>query len=226
VDTRGRKCPECGALVYGSDDRCMSCGIALTKPSQLGRAPGRAAPSGGRGRRARLGLALVLGAAVLVALSVAGIRWSGNRRRANAARLATEQADDARRAARAADAMARGVDLYELGLYDIAKMEFQHAKEDGAQSASEWIAACDQGLAQEARLIGIAQEAVRERLKAPRTACFTGGGLPEPTVTRLDDGSVHVSGYVDAENSFGALLRKWYWVWLSADGTVVAVNMH
>jgi hypothetical protein len=50
------------------------------------------------------------------------------------------------------------------------------------------------------------EQFVKERLKAPATAEF--GGYVNSTVTPKGTGHFAVSGYVDAQNSFGAKLRS------------------
>jgi hypothetical protein len=49
---------------------------------------------------------------------------------------------------------------------------------------------------------------VKGRLKAPSTAKF--GHVWDTTTTGSGDGPYQVSGYVDAQNSFGAMLRNYY----------------
>lgn len=71
--------------------------------------------------------------------------------------------------------------------------------------------------------IGIALQAVSVRLKAPRTACFTGGGLPPIGLSIHPDRQVVVSGLVDAQNGFGAMLRTSYLVSMLPDGRVTLV---
>jgi hypothetical protein len=64
----------------------------------------------------------------------------------------------------------------------------------------------------------MAGEFVRKTLKAPLTAQFPPF---DPNMVRINPGCAFtVAGYVDAQNSFGALLRTRYWVRLypSADG--------
>ena len=53
---------------------------------------------------------------------------------------------------------------------------------------------------------GICRQFVRDRLKAPRTAKFPSGG--SEGATHMGDGKYVVRSYVDAENSFGAMLRN------------------
>ena len=52
------------------------------------------------------------------------------------------------------------------------------------------------------------QKFVRQSLKAPSTAKIPYG---EQTVATLDNGHYIVTGPVDAENSFGAMLRQTYY---------------
>lgn len=47
------------------------------------------------------------------------------------------------------------------------------------------------------------QEAVTPRLKAPSTARYN----PEPQIRTMADGTCEVVGWVDAQNSFGAMIR-------------------
>lgn len=49
---------------------------------------------------------------------------------------------------------------------------------------------------------------VKERLKAPGSAKFA--GLADQEVFRMPDGSYSVLSWVDAQNSYGALLRTKY----------------
>jgi len=54
----------------------------------------------------------------------------------------------------------------------------------------------------------VAQEAVKQRLKAPATADFP---LEPLRTAHKTDGAIELASYVDAENSFGANLRlRWY----------------
>ncbi len=56
-------------------------------------------------------------------------------------------------------------------------------------------------------LSGQAHQHILGILKAPSTAKFG----PDTTVQRLNDGSCYLEGTVDAQNSFGAMLRgEWY----------------
>jgi predicted RNA-binding Zn-ribbon protein involved in translation (DUF1610 family) len=59
-------------------------------------------------------------------------------------------------------------------------------------------------------ILGAAQEGVRRILKAPRTASFPSRTLNRAayTITVHSPDSCTVSGYVDAQNSFGATLRN------------------
>jgi hypothetical protein len=56
------------------------------------------------------------------------------------------------------------------------------------------------------------QDFVRDRLKAPSTAEFPGGMFDDVSdhVISDDRGAYRIASYVDAENSFGAMLRTHY----------------
>lgn len=56
-------------------------------------------------------------------------------------------------------------------------------------------------------VISTCRAVVEKVLKAPSTAKFISG---EDSVRRREDGSINVSGYVDAQNGFGAMLRNEY----------------
>jgi hypothetical protein len=56
----------------------------------------------------------------------------------------------------------------------------------------------------------IAQDLILEELKAPLSAVFP--DITEVTVKEQNH-RVYVTGYVDAQNSFGALIRKDFVVW-------------
>lgn len=56
----------------------------------------------------------------------------------------------------------------------------------------------------------VAQDFVTTQLKAPGTAKFPLSTDPAVTITRRDNGAWLISGYVDAQNSFGALIRTRY----------------
>lgn len=62
----------------------------------------------------------------------------------------------------------------------------------------------------------IAQEFVTDQLKAPATAKYPSSA----TSVRLVGKKWHVRGYVDSQNSFGALIRsEWHCVVYTTDGT-------
>lgn len=66
-----------------------------------------------------------------------------------------------------------------------------------------------------------AQDAVKERLKAPSTAKFPSCGfdMDKYTIkTNKNRTEFFVTGYVDAQNSFGAMLRENFGVILKRDG--------
>ena len=65
----------------------------------------------------------------------------------------------------------------------------------------------------------IAQDAVKNKLKAPSTADFD-----NLKVVKSKDGSVLISGTVDAQNSFGAKLRRGFMVTVDANKQVSSVN--
>lgn len=60
-------------------------------------------------------------------------------------------------------------------------------------------------LGEESRAVEACQEDVRARLKAPSTAEF----VDDPLVVEVDDG-YQVTGEVDAQNGFGAMIRNRY----------------
>ncbi len=68
---------------------------------------------------------------------------------------------------------------------------------------------------------------VKRRLKAPSSAAFP--GHTDATIVRIGCGSWHVSSYVDAQNSFGALIRTRFSVVMSYDGEqtwhIESINM-
>jgi len=64
-------------------------------------------------------------------------------------------------------------------------------------------------------VISYAQVAVRHQLKSPSTAKFPIGGTCSPTGT---PGQYRVTGQVDAQNSFGAMLRSDWVVVLHKEG--------
>jgi len=90
-----------------------------------------------------------------------------------------------------------------------------------ARSARHHKAGIAPGYYDRSFYVELALYAVSLQLKAPRTASFTGGGLPAIGV-RIDrsDGQVVVSGEVDAQNGFGAMIRGSYIVAMKPDGTV------
>ena len=53
------------------------------------------------------------------------------------------------------------------------------------------------------------KEFVKKQLKAPATAKFP-WGVSDQAVTYLGDNRYHVKSYVDAQNTFGALIRTHY----------------
>lgn len=55
---------------------------------------------------------------------------------------------------------------------------------------------------------------VSEQLKAPSTAHFS---PIEKSGVKFDAGHIRVSGYVDSQNSFGAMLRSKYTIWMRGD---------
>lgn len=57
-------------------------------------------------------------------------------------------------------------------------------------------------------VISVAEKFVKNNLKAPSTAEFS--PLSETTINIFKDNSVWVDGYVDAQNSFGAMIRSKY----------------
>lgn len=61
-----------------------------------------------------------------------------------------------------------------------------------------------------------AEQAVAARLKAPATAKFSGAA--ETFATNWGDGTFSVTGWVDAQNAFGALIRNTYFVKLRMNG--------
>ena len=56
--------------------------------------------------------------------------------------------------------------------------------------------------------IAIAEKFVKQSLKAPSTAEFS--PMDETKINIFEDNDVWVDGYVDAQNSFGAMLRSRY----------------
>ncbi len=57
-------------------------------------------------------------------------------------------------------------------------------------------------------VISVAEKFVKNNLKAPSTAEFS--PLSETSINIFKDNSVWVDGYVDAQNSFGAMIRSKY----------------
>lgn len=55
-----------------------------------------------------------------------------------------------------------------------------------------------------------ARDFVKARLKAPRTAKWPGLFATDEKVTHLGDGTYAILSYVDAENTFGAMVRTHY----------------
>lgn len=74
-----------------------------------------------------------------------------------------------------------------------------------------------------------AQKVVEDNLKSPSTAKFC--KYSEMNVSSLDDGRWKITGYVDAENSYGAMIREKWVVTLSltedgySDATVVFTEL-
>ncbi len=58
-----------------------------------------------------------------------------------------------------------------------------------------------------------AQKVVSDRLKSPSTAKFC--SYPSATVIDLGDNKYKISGYVDAQNGFGAMIRSNFTVTLT-----------
>jgi hypothetical protein len=56
----------------------------------------------------------------------------------------------------------------------------------------------------------MAQQFVKDGLKSPSTAHFGYTGQLLDNIKRLDDGTFVVKGWVDAQNSFGAIIRTHY----------------
>ena len=54
------------------------------------------------------------------------------------------------------------------------------------------------------------QDAVRTQLRAPSTAEFPWSSDPQVAIRFGADCTFHISGYVDAQNAFGAMLRARY----------------
>jgi len=57
-------------------------------------------------------------------------------------------------------------------------------------------------------IIATAEEFIKQKLKSPSTAEFS--SLGESKVNQFENGECWVSGYVDAQNSFGAMIRNNY----------------
>lgn len=65
--------------------------------------------------------------------------------------------------------------------------------------------------------IDVCEQSIEEKLKAPATASFSGATATNPG-SDLED--FEVTGFVDAENSFGANIRSTWWCAASwIDGT-------
>lgn len=60
------------------------------------------------------------------------------------------------------------------------------------------------------------QQFVSQRLKAPATAKFS--PTAETEITGFDDGAYRIAGWVDAQNSFSALIRSHYACWVTNEG--------
>lgn len=56
--------------------------------------------------------------------------------------------------------------------------------------------------------MGMCEQFLKERLKSPSTADFS--ARREGAQTKLADGAWHVTGHVDAQNGFGAMIRTKY----------------
>lgn len=67
----------------------------------------------------------------------------------------------------------------------------------------------------------VAEEIVKQRLRAPATADFPSS--PDQWRITKEDGMVRVRSYVDAQNAFGATLRNTFDIILSCDGTTFKV---
>lgn len=59
-----------------------------------------------------------------------------------------------------------------------------------------------------------AKKAVKDSLKSPSSAKFC--SITDATVTHIGNGRYRVSGWVDAENSFGAVIREYFTVTYTA----------
>jgi hypothetical protein len=71
-----------------------------------------------------------------------------------------------------------------------------------------------------------AQQTVKAQLKAPSTAVFD-SCLGRGTIDRKDSSKVTVVGYVDAQNTFGAMLRSTYVVILQrVSGSGINSHFH
>lgn len=74
-------------------------------------------------------------------------------------------------------------------------------------------------------LYSTAQTAVKSKLKSPSTAKFQ----KSPDIYELDDDKYKISGYVDSQNSFGAILRGYFTVVISYKDdkyTVISCTVH
>ena len=74
---------------------------------------------------------------------------------------------------------------------------------------------------QEAEYQVVAQNAVKDRLKAPSTAKFD---LEKIKTVKSKNGTVLITGVVDAQNGFGAQIRTTFMVTADADKNVKSVN--
>lgn len=67
-----------------------------------------------------------------------------------------------------------------------------------------------------ARAYRMAQKFVRERLRAPATAVFP--PISEVSIGEVEKNLIFVTGYVDAQNGFGALIREPFAVIMRYEG--------
>jgi hypothetical protein len=65
---------------------------------------------------------------------------------------------------------------------------------------------------------------VEQNLKAPASAVFPLSNAPGITIAHLSNGRWSVLGFVDAENSFGAVLRQDFGCQISYSGTQVTLH--
>jgi len=88
---------------------------------------------------------------------------------------------------------------------DIEKLAAERAQEEVDRPSLKPTSSHSQNLA-----LFAARDFVKERLKAPRTAKWPGWFDTDERVTHLGGGTYAILSYVDAENSFGAMLRMHY----------------